>query len=613
VDTIEELFSITEILAKQPLPKGPKLTIVTNAGGPGVIATDALIQHGGELAPLSSSIIEACNMFLPAQWSHNNPIDVLGDAGADRYAKAVQVAIENPDSDGVCVVLTPQDMTDPTGTAQLLLPLAKQNKPLLTSWMGGDLVDEGAQILKNASIPTFLYPDTACKAFAMMWRYSYHLQSIYQVPDPMPADDTPELARKRYQAVHALIAQARLERRELLTEEESKRILAAYDIPTVTTLIASSADEAASLACTIGFPVVVKLCSQTITHKSDVGGVKLNLHTEMDVKNAFKEISKSIEDQFLKTDFQGVTVQPMINLVDGYEVILGSSVDQDFGPVILFGSGGKLVEIYKDRSLAIPPLNRTLATRMMEQTKIYRALQGVRGQKPVDLHALEAILVRFSCLVTEWTEIAECDVNPIFLSPERIVALDARIVLHPPGHTYPQTAIRPYPSQYARALVTPQGHSILMRPIRPEDEPLILQFHQHLSEYAVEQRYLKVLHYEERTAHERLRRICFNDYDREIAIVAQEMVDHTIIGVARLTKIHDTALGMFALILQDQWQNLGIGSQLLQHLVEIARQEKLSCVFAHMLPENVRMRHVASKLGFMFEKEGPWIKLSRKL
>ncbi len=397
VDTIAELFYLAEALDKQPRPRGPHLAIVTNAGGPAVLATDALLMGGGELAELSSSTLAQLDAFLPPHWSHQNPIDILGDASPDRYAQAVDLAIQDPGTDGTLVVLAPQAMTDPAAVAERLAALPKsQTKPLIASWMGGVDVASGEAILNQAAIPAYPYPDSAARVFQLMWRYSANLQALYETPAALEMDIS-DAARAR---AAALIAHARARNRTLLTEAESKSLLAAYGIPTVATEIATSADEAVLAAARVGYPVVLKLHSETITHKTDVGGVRLNLADDPAVRAAYQAIAESVRKLASERDFLGVTVQPMMR-AEGYELILGSSIDSQFGPVILFGGGGQLVEVYKDRAIGLPPLNTTLARRVMERTKILTALKGVRGRKPVDLAALEQLIVRFSYLITE--------------------------------------------------------------------------------------------------------------------------------------------------------------------------------------------------------------------
>jgi acetyltransferase len=603
VNNIADLFYMAEVLSKQPSPRGPRLTIVTNAGGPGVLATDALIMGGGELAELSPATMEAYNAVLPATWSHNNPVDIIGDASPERYAKALQIAANDPNSDGMLVILTPQAMTDPTQIAEQLKPLAKQEgKPVLASWMGGVDVAAGEAILNRANIPTFPYPDTAARAFNYMWRYSYNLKGLYETPSI--AEESVDWSPNR-ELVEQIIQKSRGEGRTILTEFESKQVLSAYGLPTARTVIANDAELAVAAANEIGYPVVLKVYSETITHKTDVGGVQLNLGDAGAVKRAFEAIRNSVSTKVGAEHFQGVTVQPMIKLKDAYELIVGSSLDPQFGPVLLFGTGGQLVEVFKDRALALPPLNTTLARRMMEQTKIYKALKGVRGRKPVDLAALEVLLVRFSSLVAEQRWIAEIDINPLLASPDGLIALDARVVVHGPEVSrdqIPKTAVRAYPARYVAPWTMKDGGHVTMRPIRPEDEPLMVRFHETLSERSVYLRYFHLMNLEQRTTHERLTRICFIDYDREMALVAvrrnAETGEGEILGVGRLMKIHGTREAEIAVLISDNWQGRGLGRELLSRLLVVAADDKLAHVVADILPDNRGVMRILDKLGF---------------
>jgi len=603
VNNIADLFYMAEVLSKQPSPRGPRLTIVTNAGGPGVLATDALIMGGGELAELTPATMEAYNAVLPATWSHNNPVDIIGDASPERYAKALQIAANDPNSDGMLVILTPQAMTDPTQIAEQLKPLAKQEgKPVLASWMGGVDVAAGEAILNHANIPTFPYPDTAARAFNYMWQYSYNLKGLYETPSI--AEESADWSPNR-ELVEQIIQKSRGEGRTILTEFESKQVLSAYGLPTARTVIANDAERAVAAANEIGYPVVLKLYSETITHKTDVGGVQLNLGDAGAVKRAFEAIGNSVSTKVGAEHFQGVTVQPMIRLKDAYELIVGSSLDPQFGPVLLFGTGGQLVEVFKDRSLALPPLNTTLARRMMEQTKIYKALKGVRGRKPVDLAALEVLLVRFSSLVAEQRWISEIDINPLLASPDGLIALDARVVVHGPEVSrdqIPKTAVRAYPSRYVSPWTMRDGGHVTIRPIRPEDEPLMVRFHETLSERSVYLRYFHLMNLEQRTTHERLTRICFIDYDREMALVAvrrnAETGESEILGVGRLMKIHGTKEAEIAVLISDNWQGRGLGRELLSRLLVVAADDKLSHVVADILPDNRAVMRILDKLGF---------------
>jgi len=602
VQTIADIFYMAEVLAHQPRPKGKRLTILTNAGGPGVLATDALIANGGELAPVSEEAINALSSFLSPHWSHANPIDILGDAGPEEFSRALEIAIRDPNSDGLLVILTPQGMTDPTKVAENLKRHATGlGKPILASWMGGEIVAGGIAALNEAGIPTFPYPDTAARAFDYMWHFSYALRGIYETPSL--AEEVVEGDTSR-EEVNAIVEKVRRSNRTILTEVESKQVLSSYRISTVETRVASSEGDAAAAAKAIGFPVVLKIYSETITHKTDVGGVKLNLTSEDAVRRAFREIESSVREKVGADKFQGVTVQPMVRL-DGYEIILGSSVDPQFGPVVLFGSGGQLVEVYKDRALGLPPLNATLAQRLIEQTKVYHALKGVRGRLPVDLEQLKLILVRFSKLVVEHPWIKEIDINPLIASPDKILALDARVVVYGPEMTpekLPKPAIRPYPTQYVHKWVANDGTPVLIRPIRPEDEPLMVKFHETLSDRTVYLRYFHMEKLSTRVAHERLIQKCFIDYDREMALVVDfhnpKSDEHELLGVGRLTKIPGGKEGEVAVLVTDHWQKEGMGTELVRRLMDVARDQKLERIIAHIMPENEAMRLLAQHLSF---------------
>ncbi|HUB26704.1 MAG TPA: GNAT family N-acetyltransferase, partial [Tepidisphaeraceae bacterium] len=602
VASIADLFSMADVLAKQPRPPGRRLAIVTNAGGPGVLATDTLLGNGGELAALSPQLLRSLDSILPPQWSHNNPVDVLGDAPPQRVAKAIETIAGDAGNDGILVVLTPQDMTDPTQTAEAVKALAKLGgKPLLASWMGGAEVAAGRSILSRAGIPTFQYPDTAARAFTYMWRYAENLRGLYE---------TPSLGDELEQPVDRAVAEeiirsARSAGTTLLDEFQSKRLMAAYGIPVVQTVTATTTADATKAAEKMGFPVAVKLFSHTITHKTDVGGVKLNLGGAGEVSRAFDEIRESVSRIAGAEHFQGVTVQPMIDARSGYELIVGSSPDSQFGPVLLFGLGGQLVEVLKDRALALPPLNATLALRMMERTKIFKALQGVRGRKAVDLKLLCQILVRFSQLAIEQPSIKEIEINPLIATSDRIIAADARTVLWEASKQngdLPRAVIRPYPNQYISQWSMRDGPPVTFRPIRPEDEPLLVTFHQELSDRSVIFRYFHPMHLSQRTAHDRLLRVCFNDYDRELGLVAEarraDGGERFILGVGRLSRLRDGAEAEFSIVISDVWQKRGLGTRMLELMLQIARSERIQRLSGMIMAQNMEMIHIAEKLGF---------------
>ena len=602
VNTIAELFYMADVLSKQPRPAGPRLTIVTNAGGPGVLATDSLMSGGGKLAELSKESRDALSTVLPAHWSHANPIDLLGDADAARYCNAIEIAARDPDSDGMLVILSPQAMTDPTQTAEQLKRISTDKKPMLASWMGGSGVAAGAEILHRAGIPVFSYPDTAARIFNYMWRYSNNLKELYETPSAL--EEMEDFSGREKSRL--LIESIRDSGRTLLTELESKSLLALNGIPTVETRLAMSEEEAVEHLTWTGLPAVLKLNSFTLTHKTDVDGVKLGLSSPGAVRCAYREIEASVTERAGAAHFNGVTVQPMVSH-SGYELILGSSVDPQFGPVLLFGLGGQLVEVLKDRALALPPLNTTLARRTMEQTKIYQALKGVRGRKAVNLVELEKLMVRFSQMAVEQRWIKEIEINPLIVSADRILALDARVVLYGKDvleKQLPRTAIRPYPAQYVKSFKLKNGKVVSIRPIRPEDESLLVNFHKGLSEQTVYLRYFNTFQLSQRITHERLSRLCFIDYDREMSLIAEHRLENgerEMMGLARMIKLSHTGAATFSATIADPHQGQGLGGELLARIIQVARDEKIEYISGGVHAENAIMLHVCRKLGFTLE------------
>jgi acetyltransferase len=461
-------------------------------------------------------------------------------------------------------------------------------------------VAEGTAILNAAGIPTFSYPDTAARAFTYMWRYTYNLRGLYDTPALVGGSDVAADARSK---VSETVLRVRAHGGTMLNEFEAKKLLALYGIPVVETRMAENEEQAVACAAEIGYPVVLKLLSSTIAHKTDVDGVRLRLQTAEQVRSAYRAIQTAVVEKRGAEHFGGVTVQPMVQR-DGYELILGSTVDAQFGPVILFGSGGVMVEVYRDRALALPPLNTTLAHRMMEQTKIYSALLGVRGRKPVNMTALEGLLVRFSQLVMEQPWIKEIDINPLLATSEQLIALDARVVVHDSAvqeEQLPRPTIRPYPSQYVREWSLKDGTPVTIRPIRPEDEPLMVQFHTTLSERSVYLRYFCSLSLSTRVEHERLVRICFGSYDRGFALVADrknpDTGQHEVLGVGRFSAIN-RAEAEAAVLVSDRWHGLGLGTELLASAARVARAEKFKRLSGEILRDNLATQAIFKKVGF---------------
>ncbi len=620
VETIADLFEIAQVLAKQPRPQGPRLAILSNAGGPGVLAADSLIAYGGALAELSNETVAHLDEILPQTWSHANPVDLRADAEPAHFAKALQVIAEEPSADGVLVILTPQAMTDPTASAEALKPFAQMRKPLLAAWMGGAEVEVGANILRAASIPVFQYPDQAVRMFDALWRYTENLRALYETPAPL--DDSPRDSVR----VRELIARARAEGRVILTEDESRQILTAYGIPFIETHLATTAAQAAKLSDALGYPVVMKLNTDKLIRKVEYGGVILNLTSAHNVRTTFRAVKNTVTKLLGAEKFQGVQLQPMLNLKGGYALHIGCTLDPQFGPILRFGAEKRpfpadadrsrlpadataILERdarYRDDALALPPLTTTLARRMMESTRVYEILREAH----VDLSALEQVLTRFSALVVEQPWLKAIEIHPLMVlppanagEPTRVLALDARILLYDPvlsESELPQPAIRPYPLQFVWKAQLRDETPIVIRPIRPDDEALLVHFHEKLSEQSVYLRYFHALTLSDRIAHERLSRIASIDYAREIALVVERAVEQTreILAVARLTRRRASPDAEFAILIRDDVQKQGIGTVLLEKLLEVARAEGVARVVGEILPENLGMKRLAEKLGF---------------
>ncbi len=593
VENISELFEFAEVLAKQPLPKGPRLGIITNAGGPAVLATDAAIQNGAQVPPLSAETKTKLDTFLPEAWSHNNPVDILGDASAKTYDQTIKAMIESAEFDGILTILTPQDMTEPLESAKSLAKHSS-DKPLLASWMGAEAVAKSRKILSGKGICSFEFPDEAAAAFAKMWRRHQNLLALYQFPSQRETIDSGSYDKQQNRIAKA--GKFLSEERKILTEEESKSLLAIYDIPIVETHQAKRVEEAVKKAKQIGFPVVLKLLSSTITHKSDVGGVRLNLNSEQEVKKAFALIRENVE----RKDFDGVTIQKMIDF-EGYELILGSSQDPQFGPVILFGAGGEMVEIYQDTALALPPLEPVNALRLMEKTKIFKAFKGYRGRKAIDQNKLIAIIVNFSKMISDNPWIVECDINPLLAGFEGIVSLDARIVADKKKTV--RTALRAYPYEYCSETLLKNGKPVIIRPITGDDNKLLKAFHKELSEHTVHQRYLKFLALSERVAEERLIRICLNDYTHEYVLVAELSNEEKIIGVTRLSRIPSTSNAKLFMVISDACQKQGLGTAFMNQIIPIAKKEGVKKIIAEILFKNSGMIKLCKKYGFSITEE----------
>ena len=596
---IGEMFECATLLRRGRRPSGDRLAIVTNAGGPGVVATDALLAQDGRLAKLSAETMEELNKNLPADWSHGNPVDILGDAPAERYARACHAVLTDKGVDAVLALLSPQSMTSPTEVARALIDVAaKSRKPVLASWMGGPSVREGAALLEQAHIPTYRSPEDAVQAFMHLVAYARNLEILYDTPRDLPLE-LGEGAQERLRPISPGPSN-----HGMLTEKDAKNVLGKYGIDVTVAEPAGSAGEAIEAAARIGYPVVLKLHSQDITHKHDVGGVKLNLHDAESVREAYAEIVSRAVRERPDAKIEGVTVQPMVDTAAGVELILGAKRDPVFGAVMLVGAGGTLAELLADRVVELPPLNERLVRRMLESLRCWPLLRGFRDSPPVNLDALVSAMVRVSYLLADHPEIAELDINPLLATPGRVIALDARIRIEPmagsgePG-TYGHLAIRPYPAGLEFRTVLMDGSPVLLRPIRPEDEPMWHEMVAACSDQSMHFRFGAIV---DPMSHGLASRFCFIDYDREMAIVAEvgSGADRKLAGVARMVGAAGFDDAEFAILVADPWQGKGLGRCLTERCLQVARVMHMGRLTAEMDAENSRIVDLLRSVGFQF-------------
>lgn len=597
VDTIGELFHIAQSLAMQPKPAGKKMAMITNAGGPGVIATDLLSSKGGELAKLSEETIEELNKHLSPYWSHNNPIDVLGDAGPKEYRKAVEVCVNDPNVDGILVILTPQAMTDSSAIAREIVNIPNiHKKTVLASWMGADDVAEGRQILEQNNIPVYSIPENAVRCFMYMHDYRRNLKTIHQTPAVIPSAFEPKTEENRQ-----LISDVLADGRTVMTEFEAKKLMDNYQIGVIKNGIATSEEEAVKLSQEIGFPVVMKIASPDILHKTDVGGVVLNIKTKEDAARYYTQIMESAREAMPEADIRGVFVEQMMK--KRYELIIGCKKDPIFGPTIVFGMGGVAVEVFKDTTVGLPPLNMALALRLIEDTKVYKLLKGYRGMPAADIESIQFLLYKFAYLIMDFPEIAEIDINPFGVDENGGVVLDAKVVLEEgavvnPNHKYKHLVISPYPSKYIKEITLKDGQTATLRPIKPEDEDMEKEMFGNFSERTQKFRFFQVI---KDISHEQLVRYTQIDYDREIAIIAElddEDGNKVMAGVSRLIADQYNESAEFAVVIADPWHNLGLGNKFMDYILEIARRRGVQKVYANILFENHIMLHMFRKRGF---------------
>jgi acetyltransferase len=596
VKEVADLFNAAAVLDSRHLPRGPRLAIITNAGGPGVMATDTLIELGGRLAKFSDESLKTLDSVLPSFWSKGNPVDVLGDADTERYVNAVNICLTDPEVDGILIIYTPQGAAKPDELANAVAEITKKaEKPVVTAWIGGADVQDARKIFLLDNIPTYETPEDAVKTYLFMYSYGRNLELLYETPAELPVDQAPP----KYN-LKALIRKAASEGRTVLTEEESKRFLLNYGIPVTKPYVTRNVEEAINAANEIGYPVVLKISSPDITHKSDVGGVVTGISSDEMLREEYSRMIKRVKENVPQARVEDVAVQKMVKKVD-YDVILGAKKDKDFGSAILFGMGGTGAETIGDFSIGLPPLNQTLAIRLMEETKVYKMLQGERGKPPADMKQLEQIVVSFSNLVVDFPEISEMDINPLAVSNGKACALDARIVIDKDAleytSQYPHLVITPYPTRYVIPWSLSDGTEVILRPIRPEDEPLEREMLTTLSEETLRGRFFKVI---KKITHEMLIRFCNIDYDREMAIVAEtrEGEKRRIIGIGRVIIEPDFRNGEFAVVVHDDYQGKGLGYKLVDMLIGIAQEKGLEELYGIVLTDNKRMIMICEELGF---------------
>ncbi|MDO9578841.1 MAG: GNAT family N-acetyltransferase [Candidatus Cloacimonadales bacterium] len=601
VDTIEELFNMAQSLAMQPKPSNNRLAIVTNAGGPGVIATDTLIARGGKLAALSEETINELNKHLSPNWSKGNPVDVLGDAGPVQYSKAVELCAKDKNVDGILVILTPQSMTNPTEVAREVAAVAKNcRKTVLASWMGADDIAEGQKLLEANSIPVYQTPENAVKCFMQMYDYSRNLSILHETPSQIPHQFKPnKLANQK------LIKQVFDDKRTVMTEFEAKQFLANYGIPVIENGLAKTEGEAIALAEVIGYPLVMKIASPDILHKTDVGGVILNILNADEAKVAYNKIMESSKKKVPNADIKGVFVEQMMKRK--YELIIGCKKDPIFGPTIVFGMGGVAVEVFKDTTVGLPPLNMALAMRIIEDTKIYKLIKGYRGMPGADITSIQFLLYKFAYLLLDFPQILEIDINPFGVDERGGVVLDAKVLLDnkvnvSEGSSNKHLVISPYPSEYTTEYTMKNGKKVILRAIKPEDEIIEKEMFSNFSERTQRFRFFQLI---KDISHEQLIRYTQIDYDREIAIIA-EVEDEgrkKMAGVVRLIADQYLETAEFAIVIADPWQNMGLGNKFTDYISEIAKAHGIQKIYANVLATNHIMQHMFRTRGYKMQKE----------
>ncbi|MFW6259803.1 MAG: GNAT family N-acetyltransferase, partial [Tangfeifania sp.] len=538
------------------------------------------------------------NDYLPPFWSHGNPVDVLGDATPERFSKATEIVLEDDNVDAVLVLLTPQAMTDPTKTAEAIAEMAgKTSKSIMTGWLGGKSMREGIQIFNQAGIPNYQAPEQAIRAFMTLSHYSQNLEMLYETPKEVPLSFQYDRNELREKYLKEVFPKARI-----LNEDDSKMLVNDYGIETTHPTPAATEDEAVEISEKKGYPVVMKIYSPDITHKSDVGGVALNIKDEEMVRATFHNMVKTASEKRPDAKIDGVTIQRMVDTKDAVEIILGIKKDPEFGTVMLVGMGGTSAELFKDKRLEFPPLNEQLARQMLESLKIYPLLEGYRGAPPKNIDKLVEVLIRMSYLAADYPEIKELDINPLIVTPTDVIALDARIVIDEevmkkPVKEYSHLILRPYPESLIRTDQLKDGSDVILRPIKPEDEPMWLELLASCSKESIYHRFRYDFYFD---SHEVATQFCFIDYDREIAIVAEveQQGKKRLIGVGRLIADPDVEVMEYAVLITDDWQKKELGYILTEYCMKIAKSRDVKKLVAETTRDNKPMISVFRKLNF---------------
>jgi acetyltransferase len=594
--TIGELFAAAEILSSGCRVKGNRLAVVTNAGGPGVMAADCAVEWGVSIPDLGEAVMKKLDEILPSQWSHNNPVDILGDAAPELYGRAVSICLESDAVDGVAVFLTPQAMTRPTEAARQVIEAAKKSaKPTVTCWMGEQQVAEARRLFTDENIPTFQTPEACVQAFSYLSNHHRGQQLLKQVPGPMAERDEPDVEGARL-----LIEGVMAEGHRVLSTTESKALLTAFHIPTMQSIEVRSANEALVAAEMLGFPVAMKIASPQISHKSDVGGVRLGIETAQEVRTAYNQLVATVQRRKPDAEIRGVTVERMCKKPHGRELMVGVLRDAVFGPVVSFGAGGTAVEVMKDRAVAVPPLNQFIIRDIISQTRVAKLLGAFRNLPPVNMEAIEEVLLHVSAMTCELPEIEELDINPLIVDEDGAIAVDARVVVARRAPTlgrYDHMAIHPYPTHLESSVQLHDGTNIVIRPIRPEDAEIEDTFIRNLSPQS---KYFRFMHAVQTLTPEMLVRFTQIDYDREMAFVATRRTNgkEAEIAVGRYVSNPDGKSCEIALVVGDEWRRHGIGSRILVALMEVAKMRGLETMEGEVLAENSGMLSVAKKFGF---------------